>query len=97
MPSNLPLKLTQAQTVDMKNRVLEIERDYTARGLDPAVVTMELAMVCARYAVNAGILDQHRLPQEPHDPISPPQPSPPVSGPPDLGRQPTGATDDDGG
>lgn len=68
MAQNLPTKLTHAQAQTLQSKLEEIVKsaqvDWDA---DETTVRMELGFVCARFAVNAGVLDRDRLPVEERD------------------------------
>lgn len=73
MPNDqLPPKLTLAQTRIIVDAISKICDDaVNAFGAHPDVVREELAFACARYAVNAGVLDRERVVGDVGDPVLP--------------------------
>ncbi len=84
MAHNRPLKLTQTQSALLKQRLEALPALLAfEQGCDLAEVELELAMIAARYAVRAGIIDPFPEPGDadaplataaPVDPVGPPAP-----------------------
>jgi hypothetical protein len=62
-PPQLPITMTMSQSRLVAQRLAALADDVARHfNLDPGVVRHELALACARYAVNAGVLDRERVP-----------------------------------